>query len=213
MIIQIIFIILGFFLLLWICLRIATMFADIPAPAFLGPLLNSDIRRLVQPPDNIIKSSGIKEGMRVLDLGCGSGAYTTFMARAVGKMGKVYALDFQQGMLNQLAKKLSRPEKKDITNVEIVRADARDLPFENGFFDLVIMIGAFQEMPEREKVLAGIERVLKPGGILAISEALPDPDFPLKATTIRMVEEGGFRVEAVEGSFWNYTVRTTRPLR
>lgn len=211
MIIQIILAILGFFLLLWICLRIVTMFADIPAPAFLGPLLDNDIRRLVQPPDKIIKSSGIVEGMRVLELGCGSGAYTTFVARAIGKKGKVYALDIQPGMLKQLEGKLSKPQNKDITNVELVHANAKDLSFESGSFDLVYMIGAFQEMSDKKKVLNEIKRVLKPGGILAISESLPDPDFPLKSTTIRAVKEGGFRVEAVEGSFWNYTVRAVNP--
>ena len=50
-------------------------------------------------------------------------------------------------------------------------------------------------------------RVLKPGGILAVTEFLIDPDYPFISTTIRLGEEVGFVVEAAEGNWWNYTVR------
>jgi ubiquinone/menaquinone biosynthesis C-methylase UbiE len=55
----------------------------------------------MQPPSKLIGISGVKEGMKVLEVGCGSGAFTTFVARAVGREGQVFALDIQPEMLKQ----------------------------------------------------------------------------------------------------------------
>jgi ubiquinone/menaquinone biosynthesis C-methylase UbiE len=63
------------------------------------------------------------------------------------------------------------------------------------------------EIPDKEKALKEIMRVLKPGGILAISELLIDPDYPRMSTTARMGLQGGFTIEAMEGNLLTYTVR------
>ena len=84
-----------------IVLRIVRETVHFPAPAFMGRLLDSDLRRAVQQPSTIIARSGIRKGMKVLEVGCGSGAYTTYVARAVGPEGTVYALDIQPGMLGR----------------------------------------------------------------------------------------------------------------
>jgi hypothetical protein len=47
-----------------------------PAPAFVGPLLNSPVRRMGQCPRKIVLRSRIEPGMEVVDLGCGSGVLT-----------------------------------------------------------------------------------------------------------------------------------------
>jgi SAM-dependent methyltransferase len=117
MLINILLITVGVFVLFQVTIRILKKLFRLPAPAFLGRLLDSSFRRKFQSPAEVIRRSGIKEGMRVLDLGSGSGAYTTFIARAVGEKGWVYAVDIQPAMLKQLEKKLSRPENKNIKNV------------------------------------------------------------------------------------------------
>jgi ubiquinone/menaquinone biosynthesis C-methylase UbiE len=199
--------ILGIFFAHQVVLRIIRKIYHFPAPAFIGSLLDSSYRRRLQPPDKLIKRSGIKRNMQVLEIGCGSGAYTTFAARAAGEEGRVYALDIQEDMLKQLEKKLSRPENRDIRNVELVHAGAYELPFEDSSLDLVTMVTVLQEIPDREKALKEVKRVLKEYGILAVSEFFPDPDYPLRSTTVRMGKEAGFFPEEVCGNFWNYTVR------
>jgi len=77
---------------------------------FFGRFLDSDLRRKMQPPETIIVRSGIKPGMKVLEAGCGSGAFTAAVARAVGNGGEVHAHDIQPGMLGQLRRKLTHPE-------------------------------------------------------------------------------------------------------
>jgi ubiquinone/menaquinone biosynthesis C-methylase UbiE len=69
------------------------------------------------------------------------------------------------------------------------------------------MVSVFQEIPDRSKALLEIKRVLKDGGILAISEFFVDPDYPLRKTTVKQGVEEGFSLDKVFGSFWNYTVR------
>jgi ubiquinone/menaquinone biosynthesis C-methylase UbiE len=146
-----------------------------------------------------------------MELGCGSGAFTPFIARVVGEKGKVYAVDIQAGMLQQLERKLSKAENQDITNVKLAQASAYNLPFAEGSIDLVCMVTVLQEIPDRTKALREIKRVLKPAGILAVTEFLPDPDYVLSSTTIKICQREGFVLEDNLGNLWNYTVRFKAP--
>jgi len=200
------------FVFLWLTLaKVIRRLWHFPAPAFIGRFLDSNHRRRMQPADKLIRRSGISEGMQVLEIGCGSGAYTTFVARVVGKKGKVYALDIQPRMLAQLENKLSRPENQDITNIKLIQASAYELSFEDSTLDLVYMITVLQEIPDRHRALLEAHRILKPAGILAITEFFPDPDYPLKRTTIKQATQAGFVEDKVLGNFWNYTARFIKP--
>ncbi len=114
---KIILIVLGAFFLYQVLIRIIRKSYHFPAPAFIGRFLDSDLRRWVQPPGKLIEHSGIKSGMMVMDLGCGSGAFTPFVARVVGEQGKVYAVDIQPAMLRQLERKLAKDGNQDIKNI------------------------------------------------------------------------------------------------
>src|SRR4030042_2102369 len=196
------------FMLLWLTLaKPVKRFFKIPAPAFTGKFLDSNFRRWMQSPDKIVQRSGIREGMQVLEIGCGSGAFTTVVARAVGRDGRVYALDIQGRMLEQLRNKLKREENRDIANIELLHRSAYDLPFEDNTLDFVYLITVLQEIPDRDKALSEVRRVLKPGGYLAITEFFPDPDYPLESTTIRQCQKAGFKLDRVQGNFFNYTAR------
>jgi len=211
MVIKILLMILGLFALYQVIIRIFRKLFHFPAPAFMGQFLDSDFRRKLQPADKVIERSGIKRGMRLLEVGCGSGAFTTFVARAVSEKGTVHAVDIEPKMLEQLESKLNRPENHDIKNIQLTQSNAYKLPFENDFFDLACMITVLQEIPDRHRALQEIKRVLRPGGVLAVTEFLPDPDYPLKSTTIKAVKKTGFALDEVMGNFWNYTVRFIKP--
>jgi len=208
---KVILIVLGAILLYLVLLRIISKLYHFPAPAFLGRFLDSTVRCWLQPPDKIIERSSIKRGMTVVDLGCGSGAFTPFVARVVGEQGKVYAVDIQPAMLQQLERKLAKAENQDIKNIELKRASAYELPFEENSVDLVYMVTVLQEIPDKGKALREIGRILKPGGILAVTEFLPDPDYPLRSTTIKICQREGFVLDDNLGNLWNYTVRFKKP--
>jgi len=200
------------FPILWISLaKVVRKMFRFPAPAFIGRLLDSGYRRRIQPPAQLIERSGVKREMQVLDLGCGSGAFTPFIARTVGEKGKVYALDIQADMLKQLERKLSKPENKDIKNIKLIEGNAYELPFEDNSLDLVNMVTVLQEIPDRSRALQEVKRVLKRGGFFAVTELFPDPDYPWKSTTIKLGNGAGFVVDKVSGNFFNYTVRFKKP--
>jgi len=200
------------FPIFWVTVaKIVRKLVHFPAPAFIGRLLDSGYRRRIQPPSQLIERSGVKKGMHVLDLGCGSGAFTPFIARTVGEKGKVYAFDIQADMLKQLKNKLSGPENKDIKNIKLIEGNAYELPFDDNSLDLVNMVTVLQEIPDRNRALQEVKRVLKPGGLFAVSELFPDPDYPWKSTTIKLGNAAGFVVDKVSGNFFNYTVRFKNP--
>ena len=206
MITQSVLIILGIFVFYQLILRLARRYWKFPAPSFIGKFLDSKQRKVMQPPEKIISRSGIDKGMTALEIGCGSGAFTTDVARAIGNKGVLSALDIEIKMLKQVASKLNRIENKDIKNVKLVQASAYALPFSKESFDIVYMVAVFQEIPNKEKALKEINRVLKNNGILSISEFIVDPDYPLKSTTIKMVQRTGFNLNIVSGNFFNYTI-------
>ena len=107
----------------------------------------------------------------------------------------------------RLENKLSQPENQDITNIKLIESSAYDLPFDDNSLDLVFMVTVFGEIPDHYKALKEIKRVLKPGGILAITELFLDPDYLLKSTVTKKGEEVGFVLEKISGSFWHYTIR------
>ena len=209
---KIILIALGAIFLYLVLIRIIRKLRHFPAPAFIGRFLDSDLRRWMQPPDKLIERSGIKPGMVVMELGCGSGSFTTFVTRVVGEQGKVYAVDIQPEMLVQLKRKLAKIENQDITNIELKEASAYDLPFEDKSLDLVYMVAVLMEIPDRGRALQEIKRFLKPGGVLAVTEFLPDHDYPLRSTTIKLGQREGFVPDGNPGNLWNYTIRFKRPL-
>ena len=210
MVIKVLLAVLAFIVLQQVITRLIRKMFHFPAPAFIGRFLDSDFRRKFQPPDKILQRSGIENGMNVLEVGCGSGAFTTSTARAVGEGGKVYGLDIQTKMLKQLRRKLSKNKNNDIRNMVITSGNAYNLPYKDNVFDLAYMVTVLPEIPDRNKALQEIRRVLKPGGVLAVSEFLPDPDYPWKSTTVRICSDAGFILDRVSGNFWNYTARFTK---
>jgi ubiquinone/menaquinone biosynthesis C-methylase UbiE len=142
--------------------------------------------------------------MTVLELGCGPGVHTIEFAKAIGEKGKLYAVDMQAKMVSILKQKLSKAENKYLSEIEVKVADACDLPFSDETIDLVVMVGVLGEIPDKNRALQEIRRVLKKGGILSVSENMIDPDYPLKKTTARYCEQCGYRLVKTEGSFFNY---------
>jgi ubiquinone/menaquinone biosynthesis C-methylase UbiE len=93
-----------------------------------------------------------------------------------------------------------------VTNLDALVADAHNLPFRSGAFNLVYMITVIGEIPSPEKAFREFHRVLSPGGILAFSELALDPDFPWAKTLIRQGTAAGFMLQSRYGSQLNYSL-------
>jgi ubiquinone/menaquinone biosynthesis C-methylase UbiE len=212
MAVEITVLIIGTVVLILLLLRLVRKSTSLPAPAYMGRLLDSGFRHFFQSPGTVVERSGVAPGMTIMELGCGSGAYTTHMARAIGKEGKLFAVDIQPAMLRQLKRKLSREENGDIRNVELREASAYELPFGDESFDMAFMVTVLMEIPDKRRSLREVKRVLKPGGVLAVTEFFPDPDYPCRSTVTKLGMRAGFTLDGSQGNFWNYTVRFRKPV-
>ena len=84
------------------------------------------VRDRLRPPARVLEESGLRPGMRVLDFGCGPGAYSVAAARIVGSTGSVVALDASPIAIEAVRRRASR---EGVGNVEAVLAeDAASLP-------------------------------------------------------------------------------------
>ena len=207
MIMVILLYIVGAVLVFLLLLRIVRKYYKFPAPAFFGRLVDSRWRIGLQRPEQIIDRSGIKRNMRVMEIGCGPGTYTLAVARAVGPEGEVHAIDTQPAMVEMLNAALRQEQNKDITNVQTAVASPYRLPFEDGYFDAVYMIAALAEISSRQHALREIHRALKENGTLAISEFLPDPDYPFRRTVTKWCRQAGYTLTRGRGNFLDYTLQ------
>ena len=124
------------------------------------------IRDLSKPRMSVLKEVGIRPGDRVLDYGCGPGGYIPPLAKLVGKSGKIYALD-----IHPLAVKMVKDlaSKKKLANVEAIFSDC-DTGLPDGSVDVALLYDTYHDLGQPEAVLSELHRVLRPEGILSISD-------------------------------------------
>jgi ubiquinone/menaquinone biosynthesis C-methylase UbiE len=133
---------------------------------FNGMSLFFKLRDLIVPRRRILEEAGLTLGDRVLDYGCGPGAYVPDAAEMVGESGKVYALDVHPLAIKRVQ---SIAKRRGLANVEAINSDCRtDLP--DGSLDIVLLYDVFHALDDPRAVLAELYRVLKPNGTLSFSD-------------------------------------------
>jgi len=119
----------------------------------------------------ILEKSGIKKGQRVLDFGCGSGAYAIPAAKIVGEKGKIYALDKDKHALDEL---MASAQKAALKNIERMDSSGNlKIELKDESVDSVLLFDVFHsyyfpESRQRKRLLGEIHRVLKRGGRLLV---------------------------------------------
>jgi ubiquinone/menaquinone biosynthesis C-methylase UbiE len=198
------------FLVYQVLLRFVRRNWHFPAPAFISVFLNSRLRGRMQDPHQVLQRSDVQPEQKVLEIGCGGGFFLPYAAELVGEHGRVFGLDIAPDMLDRCRKYLNRWPEELTKRIELVQKSAYELPFEDNSLDLVYLVAALMEIPDPKRCLLEVRRVLKPDGILAVSELLPDPDYPTAKVTIKCCEAAGFTVEDVKGNLWTYTAKFKR---
>jgi SAM-dependent methyltransferase len=129
----------------------------------------SSARRELYGAERALLELHVQAGMRVLELGCGAGSVTEALLE---RGADVIACDLSEAALDSIRRDLGGRD-----GLEILHADARELPFEDGSFDLVVFawngLDWIHPEEDRERALREVVRVLVPGGRFLLSSHNP----------------------------------------
>lgn len=170
------------------------------------------LRNIFLSPKKLIQRLELKPDSSVLEVGPGPGYFSTAVAKHVSR-GTLTLADIQQEMLDWAKKRIG---KKGLSNVSYHLCDGESFPFADNSFDVIFLITVLGEVENKEAYLKKFHRILKPDGILSISELAGDPD-KIPAKELKNLLKGyGFKADKLYGNRWNYTLnfkkRPERPI-
>jgi ubiquinone/menaquinone biosynthesis C-methylase UbiE len=138
-------------------------------PQFFINLLDATRARLLErarkAPAEFFAPLALRQGLNVLDVGCGTGDFLRLLAPIVSP-GKAVGLDLSETMI---AEAVQRSEG-NLSNVSFRVGSVLDLPFQNASFDRVLATQLLLHVPDPGKALAEMKRVLAPSGLMSIAE-------------------------------------------
>jgi arsenite methyltransferase len=170
--------------------------------------LEDPMRNGYQKPAEVVKALRIKEGEVIADLGSGSGYFTFRLAEAVGKMGRVFAVDVDPDLIRHLNRRV-----RDLKagNVVTVLCAPDDPLLCDRSVDRFFICDTWHHIGGHDKYLALLKRMLKPGGqvIMLDFKKVKTPVGPPmemridRADLVREMETNGFQL-AAEHPFLEY---------
>lgn len=131
-----------------------------------GKNMESQVRRWFHDPDLLVAGAELADGQCVLEVGCGTGFFSLSAARMIGPTGHLICLDPVSSYVERVREKVAAA---GLDNVEVVRRDGLATGLEDENVDAVLLYGVlpFPSLP-LESLLVEMNRVLKPGGMLAV---------------------------------------------
>lgn len=161
--------------------------------------LETESREVYAHRKEIIKASGVQPGWNVADVGAGTGLFTMLFADAVGKDGKVYAVDIARPFLKEIG---DRAAKSGHQNVETILGSDKDTNLPANSVNLVFICDTYHHFEFPKDTLASIHRALKPGGLIVLVDFQRIPgkssDWTLnhvragKEVFVKEIEDAGF---------------------
>lgn len=123
----------------------------------------------------LVKNLFIKKGDKIAEFGCGGGYFTVWLAE---KAGEVYAIDILEDSLKETEELL---ELYGYQNVHFLRADVKNLPYEDNYFDVVFISQILFQNEGYDKILDSALRIVKNNGLIIILE--PNKKLPFLSGT------------------------------
>ncbi|MGH0031944.1 MAG: class I SAM-dependent methyltransferase [Myxococcota bacterium] len=174
----------------------------------------SESREVYRAREAIVAETGLAAGMRVADVGAGTGLFVPLFAAAVGETGRVFAVDISPRFLEHLR---TRAREAGLDQVEVVEGTDASIGLSDASVDVVFVCDTYHHFTKPKDSLASIHRALRPGGSLVIVEFEREPGTSRqwvldhvragKATFRAEIEAAGFvfrREPAVPGLAENY---------
>lgn len=167
--------------------------------------LDNWIRRFLQNPKKILRPF-IRDGMTILDVGCGPGFFTIEMAKMLNGSGKIIAVDLQEGMLEKIRGKIKGTDFEQ--RIELHKCEKDNINVTENV-DFILAFYMVHEVPDEEKLFSELLSVLKPGGKILIVE----PNFHVSKKTfekmINKLTDLGFKVIGRPNVFFSRSVVVT----
>jgi len=114
--------------------------------------------------EELLEQQTVEPGSRILDLGCGRGATSVFLANELD--AEVWAVDLRTDVVSLEATLAGAGVGE---SAHVVGADARHLPFADDVFDAIVSIDAWEYFGTDDHFLPGLLRVLRPGGSIGMA--------------------------------------------
>jgi ubiquinone/menaquinone biosynthesis C-methylase UbiE len=133
----------------------------------MASVMESRFRYKFFGPKRILESAGICKGMKVLEIGCGTGFFTIPAGQMLGDYGTLIAMDMLPISIETVANKVQAANLSQV--VHVVKGDALDTRLADESVDEVIIFGVIPApMLPMDKLMKEMHRVLRPGGIMAV---------------------------------------------
>lgn len=166
-------------------------------------ILEAESREIVQRRGEIVAAIGLKKGEDVGDIGAGTGLLSFEMAEAVGKRGRVYAVDIVPEFLERIRK---RVEARGLSNVTVVLGEEKGTGLAAATLDVAFMCDTYHHLEYPAAYMRSVFETLRPGSRLVLvdmirveGESSPSVLKHVrtgKAGVIEEVERAGFRFES-----------------
>jgi ubiquinone/menaquinone biosynthesis C-methylase UbiE len=159
-------------------------------------------REAWQKPKEVVRALEIGRGMSVADVGAGTGYFTRYLTAAVGEGGTVFAVDTEPSLVVHLRE---RAEVEHAPNVVPILASPDNPRLPAGTVDLVLMVDTLHHIDDRVSYLRRLQRVLKPGGRVAIVDFKKEGDVPVgpppehrlaRSQVVEEFQSAGYRLVA-----------------
>ena len=128
--------------------------------------LESPNRYRILPPYKTLKYVCLKEDDIMIDIGCGTGYFTLPASQITGPAGKVIGIDISEEMLEEIRSKIDNRS----TNIELLLSDRLRFPVSDQMGTFALLANVLHESEDMLTMLLETNRILKPGGRLAIIE-------------------------------------------
>ena len=172
--------------------------ANHTCPIWIGYLLASPIRKLLENPDKILKTH-VKEGMKVLDIGSAMGFFSLPAAKIVGVEGKVICIDLQEKMLAALLKRAGKANLAQNIETRLVTENTLNIENLQGTIDVAIAYHVIHEVNNPESFFREAFNALKSKGKLLFSEPKGHVSKTEFDKSISIAEKAGFKTNQTDG--------------
>ena len=152
---------------------------------------------LLKNPYRSLKTAGLRQGQKVLEVGCGPGFFTIPAAKMVGREGIIYATDINHRAIKKVEEKM---RKYGIGNIKPILGNAADSGLQDSSIDMAFIFGLRYIAGGLSNLISEMCRILRLGGILSFEKTTGSDE-----ELVEEVERAGFTKTEKKGRIFVFT--------